>query len=59
MVYVFIVLGVRLVKCKRAQAIQLAEQDARVTIFDVNEFDEEELPPPMYNEDEDEKRSMD
>lgn len=46
-------------KCKRAQAIQLAEQDARVTIFDVNEFDEEELPPPMYNEDEDEKRSMD
>lgn len=63
MVFVFIILGVRFWQRKRLQAIQLAEQDAQVTIFDVNELEEEELPPPMYNETETrvqiEKRSTD
>jgi hypothetical protein len=63
MVYVFIVLGVRYWKCRRLQAIRLAEeQDAQLTIFDINELEEEEL-PPVYKEDEivivHEKRSID
>lgn len=59
MVYVFIVLAVRFWQCRRLQAIQLAEDDAQVTIFDVNELDEDILPPPVYKENETEIENED